>query len=169
MTTTTHISASCVIAALAIRSGLDSIEKLLVVAATAFAAHFILDLIPHSFIAAPHTIFKKVLPTIFELAPGPVILLLAIGVYGNPFLFCWSAAFGILPDIATTLLWKNIGPVSRLPGFSTIHRLHRAVHWFEKDNPDGTVSFKFSGRLLIALESVLFISLILCLFVKLKT
>ena len=60
MTTTTHISASCVIAALAVRSGSIPFEKLLVVAATALVAHYIIDLIPHGFIADPTYHLQKV-------------------------------------------------------------------------------------------------------------
>ena len=168
MTTTTHITASCLITVLAIKSGLDSIEKLLVVALASFVAHLIIDLIPHGFIADPSTIFKKIMPTLLELAPGPVILLLAIAAFGNPILFCWSAAFGILPDIVTTLVWKNRGLVSQLPGVSAINRLHRKVHWFETDHPDGTVSYRFPNRPMLALESLFIIFLLLVLFIKLK-
>jgi hypothetical protein len=168
VTTTTHISASCLITVLAIKSGLDSIEKLLVVAAASFVSHFIIDLIPHGFIADPSTIFKKTMPTLLELAPGPVILLLAIAAFGSPLLFLWAAGLSIIPDVVTTLTWKGNDQVVRVPGLSLIHRLHRKVHWFETDHPDGTVSYLFPSQPLIALEALFIIFLLLVLFIKLK-
>jgi hypothetical protein len=167
MTTTTHISASCVIAALAIKSGLGPVEKLLVVAAASLVSHYLIDLIPHGFIAVPSTIFKKFIPTVFELAPGPVILLIATATFGSPFLFLWAAGFSIIPDVVTTLAWKGHDQVLKVPGLSLIHRLHRKVHWFETDHPDGTVSYLFSNRPMLAVEALLVTSLILILFVKL--
>ena len=116
MTTTTHITASCLITALAIKSGLGPVEKLLVVAAASLVSHFIIDLIPHGFIAVPNTIFKKFIPTIFELAPGPVILLLAMATFGSPFLFLWAAGFSIIPDVVTTLTWKGNDQIVKVPG-----------------------------------------------------
>ena len=163
MTTTTHITASCLITALAIKSGLGPVAKLLVVAAASLASHFIIDLIPHGFIAVPNTIFKKFIPTFFELAPGPVILLLAMATFGSPFLFLWSAGFSIIPDVVTTT-WKGNDRIVKVPGLSLIHRLHRKVHWFETDHPDGTVSYLFPNRPMLALECVLIISLLLALF-----
>ena len=65
MTTTTHITASCLITTLAIKSGLRPVEGLLAVAAASLVSHFIIDPIPHGFIAHPHTLFKKFLPTYF--------------------------------------------------------------------------------------------------------
>lgn len=167
MTTTTHISAACVIAALAVKSNLDSMEKLLVVAAASLASHFIIDLIPHGFVADPNTIFKKIMPTILELAPGPVILLFAIATFGSPLLFLWAAGFSIIPDVVSTLIWKGNLLVLKIPGLARIHQLHRKVHWFETDNPDGTVSYLFPNRPLLALEGLLIASLLLVLFIKL--
>jgi hypothetical protein len=164
VTTTTHITASCLITALAIKSGLGPVEKLLVVAAASLVSHFIIDLIPHGFIAVPNTIFKKFIPTIFELAPGPVILLLAMAVFGSPFLFPWAAGFSIIPDVVTTLTWKGYDQVVKVPGLALINALHRKVHWFETDHPDGTVSYLFPNRPMLVLEYVLVISLLLALF-----
>jgi hypothetical protein len=167
MTTTTHISAACVIAALAVKSGLESMEKLLVVAAAALVSHFVIDLIPHGFIAHPDTIFKKFLPTLLELAPGPVILMLSIAVFGSPLLFIWAAGFSILPDIVSTLIWKKNRRILKIPGPALIHLLHRRVHWFETDHPDGTVSYLFPNRPMLAVEALLVTSLLLILFIKL--
>jgi|GEM_PF-670203 len=167
VTTNTHITASCVIAALAIKSGFGPVEKLLVVAAAALASHFIIDLIPHGFIAHPKTIFKKFIPTFFELAPGPVIMLCAMTVFGSPLLFLWAAGFSIIPDVVTTLAWMGNNRIIKIPGLSLIHWLHRKVHWFETDHPDGTVTYLFPNRPMLALEALLVTSLLLVLFIKL--
>lgn len=168
MTATTHISAACFIAALAVKSNLDSMEKLLVVAAASLASHFIIDLIPHGFVADPHTIFVKIAPTLLELVPGPVILLLSVAMFGSPVLFIWAAGFSIIPDVVSTLIWKGNLLVLKVPGLSLIHRLHRKVHWFETDHPDGTVSYLFPNRPLLALEGLLIASLLLVLFIRFK-
>jgi hypothetical protein len=168
MTTTTHISSACIITVIAVKSGIDTAEKFLIVACASFVAHLMLDIIPHGFIAAPHTIFKKILPTLLELGPGPVILVFAIYVFGNPLLFLWAAGFSILPDIASTLIWKNQERFCTIPGFALIHRIHRTVHWFEIDNPDGTVSYLFPSRPLLAVEAVLILSFLFLLFKSLN-
>jgi hypothetical protein len=169
VTTTTHITASCVIAALAIKSGLGPAEKLLAVALASLASHFIIDLIPHGFIAHPDTIFKKFMPTFFELAPGPVIMLCAMAAFGSPLLFLWAAGFSIIPDVVTTLTWKGNDRIVTVPGLSLIHWLHREVHWFETDHPDGTVTYLFPNRPMLALEALLVICLLLVLFIPLRT
>ena len=168
MTTTTHITSSCIITVLAVKSGIDTIEKFLIVACASFLAHLILDTIPHGFIAAPHTILKKLIPTLLELGPGPVILILAIYVFGNPVLFLWAAGFSIIPDIVSTLIWKNEKRFSTIPGFSLIHSMHRMVHWFEIDNPDGSVSYQFPGRPLLFVECLLILSFLFLLFKSLN-
>jgi hypothetical protein len=165
MTTTTHIATSCLITVFTLGSGLNTLGQVIVAAVGSFCSHLLLDVIPHGFIAEPKTIFKKAVPTLLELVPGPVILLLMIRAYGNPLLFIWAAGCSILPDIATTLMWNNKELVSRIPGVSLIHRIHRLVHWFEKDNCDGTVSYLFPKHPLLALESFLIISLLIALFV----
>jgi hypothetical protein len=167
MTTNTHITASCVIAALAIQSGLGPGEKLLVVAAASLASHFIIDLIPHGFIAHPDTIFKKFIPTFFELAPSLVILLFAMAAFGSPLLFLWAAGFSIIPDIMTILAWKDNNWILQIPGLSLLHWMHRKVHWFETDHPDGTVTYLFPNRPMLAIEALLVTSLLLVLFIKL--
>ena len=169
MTTTTHITSSCIVTVLAVKSGIDTAEKFLIVACATFAAHLILDIIPHGFIATPHTIFKKTVPTLLELGPGSVILILAIYVFGNPVLFLWAAGFSILPDIASTLIWKNPERFCTIPGFALIHRIHRTVQWFETANPDGTISYLFPGRPLLAVEAALIISFLFLLFKSLNT
>jgi hypothetical protein len=168
MTTTTHITASCLITALAIKSGLNPVEKLLAVAAASLVSHYIIDLIPHGFVAVPNTLFKKFIPTFFELAPGPVILLFAMAMFGSPLLFLWAAVFSVIPDVVTTLTWKGNDRVVKVPGLSLIHRLHRKVHWFETDHPDGTVSYLFPNRPMLTVEALLVTVLLLILFVKLN-
>jgi hypothetical protein len=168
MTTTTHISSACIITVLAIKSGIDTAEKLLIVACASFVAHLMLDIIPHGFIAEPHTIFKKIIPTLLELGPGLMIVFFAIYVFGNPVLFLWAAGFGILPDIASILIWLNQKRFSSVPGFPLIHRIHRTVHWFQTDNPDGSVSYLFPVRPLLAVEAVLILSFLFLLFKSLN-
>jgi len=168
MTTTTHISSACIITVLALKSGIDTAEKFLIVACASFVAHLIFDIIPHGFIATPDTIFKKLTPTLLELGPGAVILIFAISVFGNPVLFLWAAGFGILPDIASTLIWLNQKRFTSVPGFPLIHQLHRTVHWFAIDNPDGSVSYLFPSRPLLALETVLILSFLFLLFKSLN-
>mgnify|MGYP000114958566 CR=1 FL=1 len=164
MTTTTHISSACIITVLVIKSGIGTFEAFLAAACASCVAHLILDIIPHGFIAAPDTIFKKLLPTLLELGPGLIILVYAVYVFGNPLLFLWATGFGILPDIVSTLIWKRQELFSAIPGFALIHRAHRIVHWFEKDNHDGTVSYMFPSPPLLAAETVLVISLVFILF-----
>ena len=168
MTTNTHITASCLIAALAIKTGLNPGEKLLAVAAASLASHFIIDLIPHGFIAHPDTIFKKFIPTFFELAPALVIMLFTMAVFGSPLLFLWAVGFSIIPDVVTILIWKGNDQVTKVPGLSLIHSLHREVHWFETENPDGTVTYLFPNRPMLALEALLILCLLLVLFIPLK-
>jgi len=164
MTTTTHISSACIISVLAIKSGIDTLEKFLIAAGASFAAHFLLDTIPHGFIAEPHTIFKKIIPTLLEFCPALLILGFAIYVFGNPVLFLCAAGFSILPDIVSTLIWKNQKRFSSLPGFLLIHRMHRTVHWFGVDNPDGSVSYRFPVQPFLAVEAVLIVSFLFFLF-----
>ncbi len=168
MTTTTHIATSCLITVFTIRSGIDDIKQFVIVAVVSFMSHLIIDIIPHGFIAEPRTIFRKALPTLFELVPGPLILVFSIQALGHPLLFLWASGFSILPDVATTLIWNNKKRDSRVPGILFIHRLHRMVHWFEKDNPDGTVSYIFPKHPLLALESFLIIFLLFILYARLQ-
>ena len=63
-----------------------------------------------------------------------------------------------------TTTWKGNDQIVKVPGLSLIHRLHRKVHWFETDHPDGTVSYRFPNRPMLAHEYVLIISLLLALF-----
>jgi len=116
----------------------------------------------------PIRFLKKLTPTLLELGPGAVILIFAISVFGNPVLFLWAAGFSILPDIASTLLWQNQERFCTIPGFALIHRIHRTVHWFETDNPDGSVSYLFPSRPLLALEAVLILSFLFLLFKSLN-
>ncbi len=166
MTTTTHIASACIITVVVIKSGIGTLEAFLVAACASCMAHLLLDIIPHGFIAAPDTIFKKLVPTLLELGPGVIILVSAMNVFGSPLLFLWTAGFGILPDIVSTLLWKRQERFSAIPGFAVIHRAHRIVHWFEKDNSDGTVSYRFPNPPLLAAETVLIITLVSILFIS---
>ncbi len=163
MTTTTHVTTSCLITLVTIHSRMDSLEKLLIAAGVSFISHLILDCIPHGFIADPKTIFKKAMPTLLELAPGPIILISAIWVFGNPLLFLTAACFSILPDVATTLLYKKRNLMAQIPGILFIHRIHRKVHWFETDNPDGTVSYLFPNQPLLVVEAFVTLSLLIVL------
>jgi len=120
------------------------------------ALHFILDSIPHGFITTPWTIFKKFVPTVIELVPGPLIIAAAILVFGHPLLFLLAAAFSLIPDICSTLVWKHNRVAAMYP-LRALHRLHRLVHWFEIDNPDGSVSHIFPNGPLLAVEGCLLV------------
>jgi hypothetical protein len=116
------------------------------------ALHFALDCIPHGFITTPWTIFKKFGPTAVELVPGPLILAGSILAFGHPFLFLTAAAFSLLPDLCSTLVWKHAMGSALLP-VRALHRLHRSVHWFETDHPDGSVTHMFANTPLLAAEA----------------
>jgi len=46
-----------------------------------------------------------------------------------------------------------------------LHRFHRLVHWFEIDNPDGSVSYLFSNRPLLIVEVCCVVLMLAFLFV----
>ena len=91
-----------------------------------------------------------------------------MATFGSPLLFLWAAGFSIIPDVVTTLTWKGNDQVVKVPGLSLIHPLHRKVHWFETDHPDGTVSYLFPNRPMLVLEALLILCLLLVLFIPLK-
>lgn len=164
MTATTHVAVSCLITVTTTQSGMNSWQQAMVVAVTSLLAHFILDLIPHGFLATPSTIFKKVIPTVTELLPGLLILLTAISLFDSPLLFLIASGCGVIPDILTTLFYKNKRLIIHVPPFLAIHQLHRKVHWFEIEHEDGTVSYRFSNFPLISLEAVFTLFLLIKLF-----
>ena len=166
MTTTTHIAASCLITAFTIQSGMDTVQKAVVVTAGSLLAHLILDIVPHGFIATPSTIFKKVLPTITELLPGPLIMIIAIWFFNNAFLFLIASFSGILPDIITTLFYKNKKLLLNISPILAIHKIHRKVHWFEIEHADGTVSYRFPNTPILALEALFTVFLLILLFTQ---
>ncbi len=120
------------------------------------ALHYALDCIPHGFITTPWTIFKRFLPTAVELVPGPLILAGSVAAFGHPFLFLLAASFSLLPDLCSTLVWQH-GRGSKLPPVRALHRLHRKVHWFETDHPDGSVTHMFPNRPLLVFEACLLV------------
>ena len=154
MTTTTHIAVSCFITALSIPSPVDNSLKAVIVSAGALFAHFLLDAVPHGFIAKPATLFKEIIPTLAELVPGPLVLITAIWLFGNPLLFLLAASFGILPDVISTLYYKKKNSILSIPLLPYIHALHRRVHWFETEHPDGSCSCRFPTTLLLAGEAL---------------
>lgn len=164
MTTTTHIAVSCLITVSTIQSGIDTAQKAVFVTAGSLLAHLILDIVPHGFIATPSSIFKKVVPTITELLPGPLILIAAIGFFDNAFLFLIASFFGILPDIISTLFYKRRKLVSNIPSILAIHKIHRKVHWFETEHPDGTVSYLFPNTPLLTFEAFFTVFILIILF-----
>ena len=151
MTPTTHIASSCLLTTVMLNSGAGEAVVFAVLSIGSLALHFLLDCIPHGFIATPWTIFKKFTPTVIELVPGPLILAAAILVFGHPLFFLLATAFSLFPDICTTLVWKYKRLADMYP-LSVLHRLHRWVHWFEKDNPDGSVTFLFRNQPLLVME-----------------
>ena len=78
-----------------------------------------------------------------------------MAVFGSPLLFLWAVGFSIIPDVVTILIWKGNDQVAKVPGLSLIHSLHREVHWFETEHPDGTVTYLFPNRPMLALEALL--------------
>jgi len=123
------------------------------------ALHFAFDCIPHGFITTPWTIFKKFLPTAVELVPGPLILAGSVAAFGHPFLFLLAAGFSLLPDLCSTLVWKQ-GRGSNFYPVRALHRLHRKVHWFETDHPDGSVTHRFANRPLLVREACLLVTIL---------
>jgi hypothetical protein len=162
MTPTTHIASSCLLTTIMMRSGAGDAVVLTVLSVGSLALHFLLDCIPHGFIATPWTIFKKFKPTVIELVPGPLILAAAILIFGHPWLFLLAAAFSLLPDICSTLVWKDKRFAGIYP-LRIVHRLHRLVHWFETDNPDGSVSHLFSNGPLLVFEACCVVLMLGCL------
>lgn len=163
MTTTTHIAVSCFITSLIIPSPVGDSHKAVIVSAGALCAHFLLDAFPHGLIAKPATLFKEILPTLAELVPGPLILIAAVWRFENALVFIAAASFGILPDVITTLYYRKKGMLF-IPLFSYIHTLHRRVHWFENEHPDGTCSCPFPATLLLAGEALFTCCILFALF-----
>ncbi len=164
MTSTTHVSSSCLIAVVTLQSGLDNVQKIVTVAGSSLLLHLILDILPHGYIATPATIFKKVVPTIVEMLPPPLILIAAIWLFDNAFLFLTASFFGILPDIISTLFYKRREMIVRIPYIVFIHKIHRKVHWFETEHADGTVSFLFPNVFLLVCEAFFIVIIVTALF-----
>jgi hypothetical protein len=155
MTVTTHIAASCLLTAYTLKTGMGEGEKVLVLSLGSLLLHYLLDLVPHGFIATPWTLFKKFIPTVLEFAPGPVILLTAILHFGHPGYFILAAGFGLIPDFCTVLLWKHRHSGRRPFLVWYIHALHRKVHWFEAEDDQGRVLHRFPNTALLILEACL--------------
>jgi len=164
MLPTTHIAASCLLTACAVTSNTDRVPTLLVLTAGSLLLHFAMDLVPHGFITTPLTIFKKFLPTVAELLPGPLILFFSILMFGNPLLFLIACCCGLLPDLCTTLLWNNPQRYEKIRMVRVVHALHRRMHWFETDHPDGSVSHRFANRPLLLFEMVGTVCILVILF-----
>jgi hypothetical protein len=152
MTPTTHILSACVLTAGLLHFGAGPAALFAAVSIGSLALHFALDCIPHGFITTPWTIFKKFGPTAAELVPGPLILAGSILAFGHPFFFLTAAAFSLLPDLCSTLVWKRATGSALLP-VRALHRLHRSVHWFETDHSDGSVTHMFANKPLLAGEA----------------
>jgi hypothetical protein len=164
MTTTTHIAVSCSITVCIIPSSIDDSLKAVIVSAGALCAHFLLDALPHGFIAKPTTIFKETLPTLAELVPGPLILIMVIWLFDNALLFILAASFGILPDVISTMYYKNKKRLLSIPLLPYIHTIHRRVHWFETEYPDGSCSSQFPNTVLLVGEALFTCGVLFSLF-----
>jgi len=164
MLPTTHIAASCLLTAYTLDSGVGTFPQLIVLSGGALLVHYALDIVPHGYIALPDTIFKKLIPTILETVPGPLILLASILIFGNPLLFILAAFFGMIPDLFTTLYVSNRGLAEKIPFAVSIHRLHRKLHWFEEDHGNGRYTFMFPKNPLLAGEVLLLAGLLAGLF-----
>ncbi len=152
MTPTTHIASACLLTSVMLYSEAGAATTLAVVTLGSLALHFALDCIPHGFITTPWTIFTKFGPTAAELVPGPLILAGSIFAFGHPFLFLLAVVFSLIPDVCSTLVWKR-SRFAHLYPVRVLHRLHRFVHWFEIDHPDGSVTHMFANRPLLTVEA----------------
>lgn len=139
---------------------MNAVQKAAFASAGAFSAHLLLDTIPHGFIARPATLFKETLPTLAELLPGLLILIFSVWLFDNALLFCIASSCGILPDVITTLYYKKKKIIVAIPLLPFIHTLHRRVHWFESEPPEGSFASRFPNGLLLVCEA-LFTSFIL--------
>ena len=164
MTATTHIAVSCLITTLTIQTISNDPQRFVIVAGASLLSHFLLDLIPHGFIAKPTTLFKKLWPTVIELLPGPVILITAILLYDNMLLFLCASFFGVLPDLITTVFYKRRQLIASAPPLLYLHFLHRKVHWFEIEHPDGSCSYRFATLPLLAGEGIFMCGIVFALF-----
>ena len=163
MTATTHITVSCLITTVTIQSVPGGLKRYVIATGLSLLSHFILDLLPHGFIAKPTTLFRKLWPTLLELLPGPVMLVAVISLCGNGKLFVSAAFFSILPDIITTLYYTKKYFVSSFAPFLYLHILHRMVRWFETEHSDGSCSYRFPRFPLLAGEAFLFCCVLFCL------
>ncbi len=164
MLPTTHIAASCLLTVYIINSDTGMSSQLLILSGGSLSLHFALDIIPHGYIATPETIFKKPVPTLIEIIPGPFILLASILLFGNPFLFLLASFFGMMPDLATTFYSSKQGLAEKIPFNAPIHSLHRKLHWFEEDHDDGSYTFMFPKNPLLVFEALFLIFLVVVLF-----
>ncbi len=162
MTPTTHITSACLLTALMLRSGAGSGATLAVLSFGSLTLHFALDCVPHGFITTPWTIFKKFGPTAAELVPGPLILAGSMFAFGHPLFFLLAAVFSLIPDFCSTLVWKHSRFAALYP-VRSLHRLHRFVHWFETDYPDGSVTHMFANRPLLGAEAGLLAGMLIAL------
>lgn len=161
MLPTTHIAASCLIAAGIDGAGLGTGWSWGLAVAGGFSAHLALDLVPHGFIATPDTMFRKFWPTVAEIVPALAVLGWGLLRFGSPLLCLVTVAAGLAPDVVTGLRAKCPGLVDSWAPVRAVHVLHRSVHWFEKDLPDGTVQFRFPPVPLLAIEAI-FLAGVIC-------
>jgi hypothetical protein len=103
------------------------------------------------------------LPTLAEEVPGPLLLIAAVWLFDNGLLFVLASSFGILPDVITTVYYKKKRMVS-IPLLPYIHTLHRRVHWFETQHPDGSFSCRFPNKVLLAGEALFTCCILFALF-----
>ena len=145
-------------------SRMDDFITSAVVAVGALCSHFLLDALPHGFIAKPASIFKEAMPTVAELVPGPLLLITVIWFFDTALLFLLATACGILPDAISTLYYKKKKTISSIPLLPYIHALHRKVHWFETDHPDGSSSSRFPNKMLLGWEALFTCGILFALF-----
>jgi len=138
--------------------------QLLTLSGGSLLLHFALDIIPHGYIATPQTIFKKAVPTILEIVPGPIILLVSTLLFGSPLLFVVASFFGMLPDLVTTFYSSKRALAKEIPFIVPIHSLHRKLHWFEKDHGGGSYTFMFPKIPLLFFEALFLSCLLVVLF-----
>jgi hypothetical protein len=79
-------------------------------------------------------------------------------------LFMCASFFGILPDIITTVYYKRRQLIASVPPLLYLHLLHRKIHWFETEHPDGSCSYRFPPLPLLAGEGVFMLTIVFALF-----
>jgi hypothetical protein len=85
-------------------------------------------------------------------------------LFDNALLFFLAASFGIFPDVISTLYYKKKKRILSIPLLPYIHTIHRGVHWFETEHPDGSCSSRFPNKVLLLGEALFTCGILFALF-----